>query len=176
MEASKDVPPPRSSSKRSRAAEFHNLSEKVLYLNFSPSFLREIFWFRGSYWWFWCVQRRRSKINEKMKALQNLIPNSNKVLYLYIYSQYFSSSLSYFYLTKDSLFCFWNYFLVVSSLCLFSTDRQSFNARWGHRIFKAASASSASEFSFVQLVMLSNHSFDMSSVIYMTHVSFVLFI
>ncbi|KAL6498249.1 hypothetical protein OROGR_028646 [Orobanche gracilis] len=42
--------PPRSSSKRSRAAEVHNLSEK----------------------------RRRSRINEKMKALQNLIPNSNK--------------------------------------------------------------------------------------------------
>ncbi|XP_047319044.1 transcription factor bHLH61-like [Impatiens glandulifera] len=39
-----------SSSKRSRAAEVHNLSEK----------------------------RRRSKINEKMKALQKLIPNSNK--------------------------------------------------------------------------------------------------
>ncbi|KAM0943509.1 putative transcription factor bHLH family [Dioscorea sansibarensis] len=36
--------------KRSRAAEVHNLSEK----------------------------RRRSRINEKMKALQNLIPNSNK--------------------------------------------------------------------------------------------------
>nr|AKN09605.1 basic helix-loop-helix transcription factor [Salvia miltiorrhiza] len=48
-----DVPvnpvPPRS-SKRSRAAEVHNLSEK----------------------------RRRSRINEKLKALQNLIPNSNK--------------------------------------------------------------------------------------------------
>ncbi|KAJ6685880.1 TRANSCRIPTION FACTOR PIF1-RELATED [Salix purpurea] len=41
---------PRSSSKRSRAAEVHNLSEK----------------------------KRRSRINEKMKALQNLIPNSNK--------------------------------------------------------------------------------------------------
>ncbi|KAH1157732.1 hypothetical protein AAZX31_11G053300 [Glycine max] len=40
----------RSSSKRSRAAEVHNLSEK----------------------------RRRGRINEKMKALQNLIPNSNK--------------------------------------------------------------------------------------------------
>lgn len=39
-----------SSSKRSRAAEVHNLSEK----------------------------RRRNRINEKMKALQNLIPNSNK--------------------------------------------------------------------------------------------------
>ncbi|XP_022775181.1 transcription factor SPATULA-like [Durio zibethinus] len=43
-------PKPRSSSKRSRAAEVHNLSEK----------------------------RRRSRINEKMRALQNLIPNSNK--------------------------------------------------------------------------------------------------
>lgn len=42
--------PTKSASKRSRAAEVHNLSEK----------------------------RRRSRINEKMKALQNLIPNSNK--------------------------------------------------------------------------------------------------
>ncbi|KAL1564150.1 basic helix-loop-helix transcription factor [Salvia divinorum] len=41
---------PRCSTKRTRAAEVHNLSEK----------------------------RRRSRINEKMKALQNLIPNSNK--------------------------------------------------------------------------------------------------
>ncbi|TQD69917.1 hypothetical protein C1H46_044549 [Malus baccata] len=44
--------PPRSSSKRSRAADVHNMSEK----------------------------RRRSRINEKMKALLNLIPNSNKML------------------------------------------------------------------------------------------------
>ncbi|OVA15846.1 Myc-type [Macleaya cordata] len=54
LEASEGGPskaaPSRSSSKRSRAAEVHNLSEK----------------------------RRRSRINEKMKALQNLIPNSNK--------------------------------------------------------------------------------------------------
>lgn len=49
-EAEMKDPPPRSQSKRSRAAEVHNLSEK----------------------------RRRSRINEKMKALQNLIPNSNK--------------------------------------------------------------------------------------------------
>ncbi|KAA8531686.1 hypothetical protein F0562_006597 [Nyssa sinensis] len=41
---------PLNPSKRSRAAEVHNLSEK----------------------------RRRSRINEKMKALQSLIPNSNK--------------------------------------------------------------------------------------------------
>ncbi|XP_074586187.1 transcription factor SPATULA-like [Curcuma longa] len=45
------VPPARSSSsKRNRAAEVHNLSEK----------------------------RRRSRINAKMKALQSLIPNSSK--------------------------------------------------------------------------------------------------
>lgn len=43
-------PPSRNTSKRSRAAEVHNLSEK----------------------------RRRSRINEKMKALQKLVPNSNK--------------------------------------------------------------------------------------------------
>ncbi|CAN8328255.1 unnamed protein product [Cochlearia groenlandica] len=47
---SKSSGPSRSSSKRCRAAEVHNLSEK----------------------------RRRSRINEKMKALQSLIPNSNK--------------------------------------------------------------------------------------------------
>ncbi|XP_057445591.1 transcription factor SPATULA-like [Lotus japonicus] len=46
----KSVPSSWSSSKRTRAAEVLNLSEK----------------------------RRRSRINEKMKALQNLIPNSNK--------------------------------------------------------------------------------------------------
>ncbi|CAL9166768.1 unnamed protein product [Musa hybrid cultivar] len=55
VEAFEDDPvklaPSRSSgSKRSRAAEVHNMSEK----------------------------RRRSRINEKMRALQNLIPNSNK--------------------------------------------------------------------------------------------------
>ncbi|CAL0323787.1 unnamed protein product [Lupinus luteus] len=50
LPSSKSFPPSRTSSKRSRAAEFHNLSEK----------------------------RRRSRINEKLKALQNLIPNSNK--------------------------------------------------------------------------------------------------
>lgn len=41
---------PARSSKRTRAAEIHNLSEK----------------------------RRRSRINEKLKALQTLVPNSNK--------------------------------------------------------------------------------------------------
>ncbi|XP_050229393.1 transcription factor SPATULA-like [Mercurialis annua] len=49
-EAPVETVPSKGSSKRSRAAEVHNLSEK----------------------------RRRSRINEKMKALQNLIPNSNK--------------------------------------------------------------------------------------------------
>ncbi|KAL2962809.1 hypothetical protein AAZX31_17G165400 [Glycine max] len=51
----------RSSSKRNRAAEVHNLSEKL----FMPGV--------G-----FVEQRRRSRINEKLKALQNLIPNSNK--------------------------------------------------------------------------------------------------
>jgi len=39
VEATRPVPPPRSSSKRSRAAEFHNLSEKVLlFFNFMRNF------------------------------------------------------------------------------------------------------------------------------------------
>ncbi|GAB4848989.1 hypothetical protein Ancab_003802 [Ancistrocladus abbreviatus] len=50
LEETQPKQPPRNPSKRSRAAEVHNLSEK----------------------------RRRSRINEKMKALQNLIPNSSK--------------------------------------------------------------------------------------------------
>ncbi|WOK96868.1 transcription factor SPATULA-like [Canna indica] len=49
-ESAKPAPVRTSSSKRNRAAEVHNLSEK----------------------------RRRSRINEKMKALQSLIPNSSK--------------------------------------------------------------------------------------------------
>ncbi|GMH13821.1 hypothetical protein Nepgr_015662 [Nepenthes gracilis] len=49
-EAPANPAPVSNSSKRSRAAEVHNLSEK----------------------------RRRQRINEKMKALQKLIPNSNK--------------------------------------------------------------------------------------------------
>ncbi|KAK9067051.1 hypothetical protein SSX86_014375 [Deinandra increscens subsp. villosa] len=50
MVAKPNPNPPRNPSKRARAAEVHNMSEK----------------------------RRRSRINEKMKALQKLIPNSNK--------------------------------------------------------------------------------------------------
>ncbi|KAG5097978.1 hypothetical protein JHK82_047832 [Glycine max] len=51
----------RSSSKRNRAAEVHNLSEKLFMSGVG-----------------FVEQRRRSRINEKLKALQNLIPNSNK--------------------------------------------------------------------------------------------------
>ncbi|XP_020212751.1 transcription factor PIF3 isoform X2 [Cajanus cajan] len=46
----KDVPAPRVGSKRNRSAEVHNLSER----------------------------RRRDRINEKMRTLQELIPNCNK--------------------------------------------------------------------------------------------------
>lgn len=49
-DVSRDLEPARSSSKRGRVAEFHNMSEK----------------------------KRRQRINEKLKALQKLIPNSNK--------------------------------------------------------------------------------------------------
>lgn len=83
--------PSRSSSKRSRAAEVHNLSEKVIcefllmavlsYLGLilfmlicNVIFLVDFYSGLGL-----IEQRRRSRINEKMKALQNLIPNSNKV-------------------------------------------------------------------------------------------------
>ncbi|KAJ9562447.1 hypothetical protein OSB04_007607 [Centaurea solstitialis] len=68
--------PGRNPSKRTRAAEVHNLSEKVTpyvhkvnpfdYLTITDQNDRLL------------IQRRRSRINEKMKALQKLIPNSNK--------------------------------------------------------------------------------------------------
>lgn len=70
------------STKRSRAAEVHNLSERV-------SNLLQLYKGQCS---FFCVfvirlfmeniptlQRRRDRINEKMKALQELIPRCNKV-------------------------------------------------------------------------------------------------
>ncbi|XP_040995600.1 transcription factor SPATULA-like isoform X1 [Juglans microcarpa x Juglans regia] len=79
--------PLRSSSKRSRAAEVHNLSEKVgpqsyilfvrrnaLIYNLPCGTMISVFVLISLIG----RQRRRSKINEKMKALQNLIPNSNK--------------------------------------------------------------------------------------------------
>ncbi|KAK6242899.1 hypothetical protein QUC31_009308 [Theobroma cacao] len=52
-----------SGSKRSRAAEVHNLSERI-WTDTQLDFHK---------------QRRRDRINEKMRALQELIPNCNKV-------------------------------------------------------------------------------------------------
>lgn len=84
-EHTKPVPARSSGSKRSRAAEVHNMSEKVFFLTLSSSSICSIgfvvhslsdLWFCGAIFW---KQRRRSRINEKMRALQNLIPNSNKV-------------------------------------------------------------------------------------------------
>ena len=79
--------PSRISSKRSRAAEVHNLSEKVcelmlfVVLGFDYIHAYVVFLVGPLMSGVELVeQRRRSRINEKMKALQNLIPNSNKVL------------------------------------------------------------------------------------------------
>ncbi|KAG6509343.1 hypothetical protein ZIOFF_027328 [Zingiber officinale] len=80
------VPPTRSSSsKRNRAAEVHNLSEKVVV---RLNILLLFFFFFNPFevlapdccekWGNRLDQRRRSRINEKMKALQSLIPNSSK--------------------------------------------------------------------------------------------------
>ena len=81
------------SSKRSRAAEVHNLSERVsksipnhdayvvayFYLQFLALDLEiyvKINWYSVLVVY---KQRRRDRINEKMRALQELIPNCNKV-------------------------------------------------------------------------------------------------
>jgi hypothetical protein len=74
--------PARSRSKRSRAAEVHNLSEKVL-LPATIAILVSQKVEMGSLILMLkrLVQKRRSRINEKMKALQTLVPNSSKVHY-----------------------------------------------------------------------------------------------
>uniref|UniRef100_A0A8R7QN49 BHLH domain-containing protein n=1 Tax=Triticum urartu TaxID=4572 RepID=A0A8R7QN49_TRIUA len=80
-----------SSSKCTRAAEVHNLSERVVArfpvvnhfpLSFTPLFCSSRPIFLADHCLLACligVKRRRSRIDEKMKALQILIPNSNKV-------------------------------------------------------------------------------------------------
>ncbi|KAG7013547.1 Transcription factor PIF1, partial [Cucurbita argyrosperma subsp. argyrosperma] len=70
------------STKRSRAAEVHNLSERVSNLlllykgqcSFFCVFVIRLFMENIP-----TLQRRRDRINEKMKALQELIPRCNKV-------------------------------------------------------------------------------------------------
>jgi len=73
-------------SKRSRAAEVHNLSERVSLVVTRTHFLLHMqnlavffFWFLHGLVLKFLQQRRRDRINEKMRALQELIPNCNKV-------------------------------------------------------------------------------------------------
>jgi hypothetical protein len=65
--------------KRRRAAQEHNLSERVRNTSFSN--LRAL---AASLLTLACIvglmQRRRDRINEKMMALQELIPHCNKVV------------------------------------------------------------------------------------------------
>lgn len=74
-----------SSSKRSRCAEVHNLSERVMKIVKSYLTWKTVF-YHNNYSYYYCSefydlndQRRRDRINEKMRALQELIPNCNKV-------------------------------------------------------------------------------------------------
>jgi phytochrome-interacting factor 3 len=83
-------------SKRGRAAEVHNLSERVG--KNIPTFLQKIcaclLLMFSLVAMNYCIligfhlelnkQRRRDRINEKMRALQELIPNCNKVGYSYL--------------------------------------------------------------------------------------------
>ena len=68
-------------SKRSRAAEVHNLSERVsqYWSSFLFAFVTAVFSRSMSLMFLVCKQRRRDRINEKMRALQELVPNCNKV-------------------------------------------------------------------------------------------------
>lgn len=66
------------SAKRSRAAEVHNLSERVCTYIMSPQF-DVVFLIYECFHFALHAQKRRDRINEKMKALQELIPRCNKV-------------------------------------------------------------------------------------------------
>ena len=63
--------------RRTRAAEVHNLSERVGYRPFL--IYQSFFYYELHVKSLVLVQRRRERINEKMKALQELIPHCNKV-------------------------------------------------------------------------------------------------
>ena len=69
------------SSKRRRAAAIHNQSERVcplplpLPLSLSLSFFLSKFYELFNIY----LQKRRDKINQRMKTLQKLVPNSSKV-------------------------------------------------------------------------------------------------
>jgi len=68
------------STKRSRAAEVHNLSERVcIYITFMGPSILCCFSHLKKFSYCIFLQRRRDRINEKMKALQELIPRCNKV-------------------------------------------------------------------------------------------------
>lgn len=78
----KSVPARCSSSKRCRSAEVHNLSERVSKLSYEKMvlfFLVIISPILSILTLQFNDQRRRDRINEKMRALQELIPNCNKV-------------------------------------------------------------------------------------------------
>lgn len=72
------------STRRSRAAEVHNLSERVGCTGLHGVFLEII----HSYTPLFFIQKRRDRINEKMRALQELIPHSNKVCLLSQFSSF----------------------------------------------------------------------------------------
>lgn len=72
-------------AKKSRTAEVHNLSERVcLYTDVVAAilFLCGSFFLMGLM--LNVMQRRRDRINEKMRALQELIPRCNKVVILHL--------------------------------------------------------------------------------------------
>ena len=78
------LPQKMTTARRSRAAEVHNLSERVRDDNTSllaVALVEQSTTISDCLTWMFLVpmQRRRDRINEKMRALQELIPHCNKV-------------------------------------------------------------------------------------------------
>lgn len=67
---------PSHSSKRSRVAAVHNQSERVFFNDFN---VLKIKFTTVSECLPILTQKRRDRINQKMKTLQRLVPNANKV-------------------------------------------------------------------------------------------------
>lgn len=87
------------------------------------------------------LQRRRDRINEKMKALQELIPRCNKVNLDFIF-------LGYYYIMSFNCQKYTSFYIIFLILLFFISVGQSFNVGWGYWIFEITSTTSSGTSSF----------------------------
>lgn len=74
-------------ARKSRAAEVHNLSERVGFIHGVDEiyiYIYNVSIIEMTFKFLIIMQRRRDRINEKMRALQELLPHSNKVCHFLV--------------------------------------------------------------------------------------------